>query len=312
VLRIAALLIAVATSGCPATGQPPPPETVEPAAAQLDELSIEPVREFECLDVPGGTMVVDDALPGSPGSVLELLAIGGPCRFHLVHRDGGGRETQLSTTPGGYLLTAGAGGDDGSAIVCASNIAHRAIAGSVHAIDAVTIECAARTGGRFGRLLPVVVPDGAWAAWPREVRAAGGGRFVLRYARDFSFQFLNMSDRGRPPEDGLYEIELVATGDRLTAIAPAAMVDGRQNPLRDTEVVSWTPTSEEMEELAGLIDFGCPGDGNGDGRVDQADLDLVLLYWGQASSDGDLDHDAFVGQGDLDLVLLHWGAVCDR
>lgn len=54
------------------------------------------------------------------------------------------------------------------------------------------------------------------------------------------------------------------------------------------------------------------GDLNGDGFVSQADLDLVLLNWGDTVTAGvaglgDGTGDGFISQGDLDLVLLNWG-----
>lgn len=56
------------------------------------------------------------------------------------------------------------------------------------------------------------------------------------------------------------------------------------------------------------------GDVNLDGFVSQADLDAVLLNWGDTDavegvswSGGDLTGDGFVSQADLDLVLLNWG-----
>lgn len=54
------------------------------------------------------------------------------------------------------------------------------------------------------------------------------------------------------------------------------------------------------------------GDYDGDGRVGQADLDLVFLHWGQsadAASDSwinDLPGGA-IDQNALDAVLLNWG-----
>ncbi len=55
------------------------------------------------------------------------------------------------------------------------------------------------------------------------------------------------------------------------------------------------------------------GDFNGDGVVDQSDLDLVLLNWGSTEiPDGWLAAEQVVGghidQMELDLVLLNWGA----
>jgi hypothetical protein len=56
------------------------------------------------------------------------------------------------------------------------------------------------------------------------------------------------------------------------------------------------------------------GDFNGNGRVEQADLDLVLLNWGRDASTppggwvNDLP-DGRIDQEELDAVLLHWGDV---
>ena len=57
---------------------------------------------------------------------------------------------------------------------------------------------------------------------------------------------------------------------------------------------------------------GIPGDYNGNGQVEQADLDLVLLNWG---ADGTVPPDEWVNdlpvetidQAELDSVLLNWG-----
>jgi hypothetical protein len=50
---------------------------------------------------------------------------------------------------------------------------------------------------------------------------------------------------------------------------------------------------------------GISGDYNGNGRVEQADLDLVLLNWGQALAQPWVD--GTVDQAELDGVLLNWG-----
>jgi hypothetical protein len=63
-----------------------------------------------------------------------------------------------------------------------------------------------------------------------------------------------------------------------------------------------------LTEAVFLVD----GDFNGDFRVDQADLDLVLLNWGQ---DGSAPPSGWttnlpsglIDQAELDHVLLHWG-----
>jgi hypothetical protein len=64
------------------------------------------------------------------------------------------------------------------------------------------------------------------------------------------------------------------------------------------------------------IDFGgapgLPGDYNGNGAVEQADLDLVLLNWGQAGTpppNGWINNlpEGSIDQAELDGVLLNWG-----
>jgi glucose/arabinose dehydrogenase len=58
---------------------------------------------------------------------------------------------------------------------------------------------------------------------------------------------------------------------------------------------------------------GQPGDYDGNGNVDQADLDLVLLAWGQAAENAppDWTHSlpgGLIDQDELDAALLNWGA----
>lgn len=49
-----------------------------------------------------------------------------------------------------------------------------------------------------------------------------------------------------------------------------------------------------------------PGDLNGDGRVDGADLGMLLAAWGTATAWADLDGDGTVGGADLGLLLARW------
>ncbi|MCE2884147.1 MAG: dockerin type I repeat-containing protein [Planctomycetaceae bacterium] len=50
----------------------------------------------------------------------------------------------------------------------------------------------------------------------------------------------------------------------------------------------------------------CPGDLNGDGGIDAADLSLVLLGWGTPAAD--IDGDGTTSAADLSAVLEGWGA----
>ncbi len=51
---------------------------------------------------------------------------------------------------------------------------------------------------------------------------------------------------------------------------------------------------------------GLVGDLNGDGKVDGADLGLLLVNWGSAGPIGDLNGDGVVDGADLGLLLVNW------
>ena len=55
-----------------------------------------------------------------------------------------------------------------------------------------------------------------------------------------------------------------------------------------------------------------PGDLNGDGCVDQADLGILLADWGCTGGNcpGDCDGDGDTDHSDLGVLLAHWGAGC--
>jgi hypothetical protein len=73
---------------------------------------------------------------------------------------------------------------------------------------------------------------------------------------------------------------------------------------------TWSPLDEAqfvVERLDALA-----GDYNGNGRVEQGDLDLVLLGWGQDASTPPDDWvqnppSGQIDQNELDVVLLNWG-----
>ena len=49
-----------------------------------------------------------------------------------------------------------------------------------------------------------------------------------------------------------------------------------------------------------------PGDLNGDGRVDGADLTILLSDWGASGTDSDLNGSGMVGGEDLAILLANW------
>lgn len=59
----------------------------------------------------------------------------------------------------------------------------------------------------------------------------------------------------------------------------------------------------------------CPGDINGDGYINVADLSLLVASWGRKegdagfSADADLSHDGFINVGDLQVLVVYWGGM---
>ncbi|HEB61490.1 MAG TPA: hypothetical protein ENJ06_06665 [Phycisphaeraceae bacterium] len=60
-------------------------------------------------------------------------------------------------------------------------------------------------------------------------------------------------------------------------------------------------------DLSGAVDLIIPGDLDGDGDVDQADLGLLLAAY-QQNANGDLDGDGDTDQADLGILLANFGA----
>jgi len=63
-------------------------------------------------------------------------------------------------------------------------------------------------------------------------------------------------------------------------------------------------------EWIAACEADCPGDVNGDGAVDLNDLNLVLVNFGQTTSEGDANGDGVVDLNDLNLVLVNFGTSC--
>lgn len=69
-------------------------------------------------------------------------------------------------------------------------------------------------------------------------------------------------------------------------------------------IVSWDESCVEAQATACEAAMEC--DLNGDGRVDGADLGLLLSDWGSSDSEADLDGSGLVDGGDLGLILAFW------
>gem|GEM_PF-6752843 len=229
-----------------------------------EELPANLVKTFDCLPEQVGDEMVMAKVKGQDGDQIVIRPSGTEaCHYDLIYRSVDGAEHVLSgTDASGYLFTITQQSAGGVILVCVNNIQHHPLDGAVHEIDEVAIDCAARVNGTWTPLQPVVTPDGPWAAWIRTVTPdeIDSNRFRVTFAHDFSYQFMNLTDNGRPEDDGLYEVVLDVTSDGIKT-NEAGMVAETQNPLAGDEFSEWNPTPQEEIDYAEFMTMGdgpCP------------------------------------------------------
>ena len=114
------------------------------------------------------------------------------------------------------------------------------------------------------------------------------------------------------PAVGNYDIEFGGFTKKLTRETSCVMAPGTYTvkiviqDVADQRVDAGVFLEENSLKLFSFL----LGDADLDGFVGQADLDAVLLNWGdfgKCYTEGDLDGNGQVAQSDLDLVLLNWG-----
>ncbi len=102
-------------------------------------------------------------------------------------------------------------------------------------------------------------------------------------------------------------------GGALASPANPARIEGhRLRGYAWGENVGWI-NLDHAQVFVGIIPAACPGDTNGDMRVDFADLNNVLSLFGQPTTPvvgADLNGDGVVNFVDLNLVLGFFGSVC--
>lgn len=218
----------------------------------------EPVRRFK------GFTCDDEAVVGSQpinevtglsGAEIVIRATDEPCQFDLLFRQRQKNDQLLSSGPGGYLLVAGGAAPSGDVIVCASNIVHSAApngGAAARRITSVPLECAIRHSGRWTSLTKVADGGGDWAAWISEIAVsqADPKLFRVTYKRDFSFQFLNLADQGRPRTDGSYELQLRRTSDGKLVTVKSSKVSAKTYDPASVTQQGWEPTADELKEAA--------------------------------------------------------------
>lgn len=233
-----------------------------------EELPVTVSRGFECQAANAGERMVVAQVLGGDGATVQITPTDpASCQYALVYHEADGTPHTLSEAGSGYLFVA-ARKDGDITVVCASDIRHSAdpARGSTgRRTDAVPIQCAARQGGSWSALVDVVTPTDA-AAWIRGISAdpETPGRYLVRYARDFSFNVLNMSDNGRPADDGIYE-QAFDVGSAGVVVGTGTKVEDVSNPLAGGTFEKWEPSADDKAAMSDFIDFsdgpcpnGCP------------------------------------------------------
>jgi len=87
--------------------------------------------------------------------------------------------------------------------------------------------------------------------------------------------------------------------------------DCNENGIEDAaEILDGSVQDSNGNGIPDECEKDCPGDANGDGVVDLADLNLVLANFGQTTDQGDVNGDGVVDLADLNLVLANFGDEC--
>ena len=229
-----------------------------------EELPANLVKTFNCLPKQVGDEMVMAKVKGQDGDQIVIRPSGTEaCHYDLIYRSVDGAEHVLSgTDPSGYLFTITQQSAGDLILVCVNNIQHHPLDGAVHEIDEVAIDCAARVNGAWTPLQAVVTPDGPWAAWIRSITPDefDFNRFRVTFAHDFSYQFMNLTDNGRPEDDGLYEVVLDVTSDGIKTNEEAIVAE-TLNPLAGGQFSGWNPTPQEEIDYAEFMTMGdgpCP------------------------------------------------------
>ena len=103
------------------------------------------------------------------------------------------------------------------------------------------------------------------------------------------------ASRASKPVTGIERLEIEAFDLEVVRVAPDEVEGDRPDPVGDLAIID-------------TDDRPCPGDLNGDGKVDGADMGLMLGAWGASDPAADLDGDGDVDGADLGLLLGAWGA----
>jgi hypothetical protein len=156
----------------------------------------------------------------------------------------------------------------------------------------------------------------SWSAassqdWLTLVDAVGEGSFD-------SFEFVAGMNPGSTPRTAVVTVtaDNGASGSfEVMQQAPcelAGAYDCDNDGLLDTCAIMWGMVIDgNSNGIPDSCETSCPGDVNGDGLVDGADLAAVLGSWGlSGASTADCNQDGFVDGSDLAILLGDWGESC--
>lgn len=228
--RIACCLLLVSAACAPSR---PPSLEDKDLESPPPRTGLEVVREFTCVPPSSND---DDVLFSLEGRSTESVAIrpqGSNCQFALILKRPS-RDLVLTNRPGGYLLGV-SDGQPGRGALCVSNIVHGidtaasnvASTSMAHRIQRVDLECSVELAAdQWSPLFTIVQGGSDFAAWPSWVTFDDSRKqWVAGWVRDFSFQFLNISDRGRPETDGVYETSFTISQEQLVLGATRKVAD---------------------------------------------------------------------------------------
>jgi hypothetical protein len=116
---------------------------------------------------------------------------------------------------------------------------------------------------------------------------------------------------GASPEGAAADVFVVRYG-QTPALFVAAADLGLGDPLDNIDALDFFSCDDPFACAAAHGIRSTPGDLNGDGCVDQADLGILVTDWGCTGEEcpGDCDGDGDTDHADLGVLLGNWGAGC--
>ena len=145
---------------------------------------------------------------------------------------------------------------------------------------------------------------------------AGMANTSYRAVRNDNFKLVRNETLDYDPQNDTSVLVSTEEFYRINQNSPVPAIDrqGRdllaaQGGLTANQQRNYTALSKAMDKIL-ASEVSCPGDGNGDGRVDQTDLDneaAIALRWGKSST-YDFDYDGLTDDADRSVIQSNVGA----